>query len=158
MNISNIFVNLNMENKYEENCIVINGPKSNNKLFIVYNYKKDIFQNKQLTKFIDPEYFVLNLSQTNNVSNSIILQIFYSVINLNVNELEKINNFFKKKKDNHYEIDSFLYYLKIIYNDKYSSKTYYTKASKIDDVNVYIEFNSEFHFNIIPTTLFHNVI
>jgi hypothetical protein len=150
-------VNLNMENKYEENCIVINGPKSNNKLFMVYNYKKESFQNKQLTKFVDPEYFLLNLSQTN-TSNYITLQIFYSVINLNVNELEKINNFFKRKKNNQYEIDSFLYYLKIIYNDKYSFRTYHTKPSKIDDVTVYIEFNSEFHLNISPTGLFHNVI
>ena len=145
--INNLFLNLNLEGSYEENTIVINGPKLNTSLFFKYNYKKDSIKPIK-EKFIEPEFF--NLSSNPSYSKCmILLQIYHAKITLSSNQLVKINEFFENKdiKGIRYTEKDFYYFI-TIENNKSKAKSLYIDNALIDKSSVYVEFNSQFYVEI----------
>ena len=154
MLIHNVFLNLNLEGKYEENCILINGPKVDSSLFFKYSFKKEFIKNDIIEKFIEPDYFGFCLNPTISF-NITVLQIFHSQISISTKRLEKINQHFNSHRE--YFQNDFYYFINILINNKFKARSYLVDHTKIINSSVYTEFNTQYYLEVNPYKSVTNV-
>jgi len=160
-NISNIFVNLDNNNNYKDNFLIINGPKSDPKKFFKYEYKKNYLQGINSTdKFIEPEFHSLSYNQSNaSTYRALYLQIFHSIFIFEKKDLQLLETHNNDNKNAVFTfnnpLEDFYFFLTIEINRKYNIRTKLVKALSYEKERFVIEFNLEHLLNLDSLEIFN---
>jgi len=113
LEINSVYLNLNENGIFEENCILINGPKKELNKFLTYKFNDKFLKendiNENNNSFIEPESHGLRIEQSfPNKFIPLIIQIFHISINIPtdyINYLQKINSDFDfNNYNNNYDL------------------------------------------------------
>lgn len=112
LEINSVYLNLNEKGAYEQNSILINGPKKDLNKFFSYRFNKLFVTENNLMKaeeLIEPEFHGLRLEQNfTNKFSCLILQVFHASIYLPIsylNYLEK-KNYSDSSLSNNFDINN----------------------------------------------------
>lgn len=151
--ISSIQIDSDLNGKYNENSIILNGPKIESQSYTSYRYKDNKIYNNKLnveSSFIDPEYhgLVYNATASKNFK-SVYLQIFHMNIEISI---DKISSFFGNKLSNLEKDLGFIIEISIeslnIGSFKKSTSVKNIKQADTSHTQFIIEFNSQFLVNL----------
>jgi len=182
--IHSIYLNLNEKGNYEENSIVINGPKKELSKYFTYKLKVDFLKENFLNidnQCVEPEYHGLRIEQNFPIKfKPLIIQIFHTSITMPFNysrilERENSQTLFCNKNFNQNNnenfnlnldeqkglalknpLEDFYFFISLTVNRRFFARTRLTKASCYEADKLTIEFNTQALMNQEQIDLLEN--